>query len=53
MTARSKRCPRIVERPRPAFRSPLDLLDEPLVDEPFFPSSAYAHGLALLRWRIR
>jgi tetratricopeptide (TPR) repeat protein len=28
---------------------PLDLLDEASVDEPFFPPSAYARGLALLR----
>ena len=28
---------------------PLDLLDDASVDEPFFPPSAYARGLALLR----
>ena len=28
---------------------PLDLLDDASVDEPFFPPSAYAGGLALLR----
>jgi len=28
---------------------PLDLLDDASVEEPFFPPSAYAHGVALLR----